>query len=75
MKICVYGAGAVGGHIAGRLAAGQTEVSVIERGEQLDVILESMGSASRPVSEYSCRTRSSPTNQAISSPRTSSSSR
>jgi 2-dehydropantoate 2-reductase len=38
MKICVYGAGAVGGHIAGRLAAGQTEVSVIERGEQLDAI-------------------------------------
>ena len=40
MKICVYGAGAVGGHIAGRLAAGQTEVSVIERGEQLDAIRE-----------------------------------
>ena len=38
MKICVYGAGAVGGHIAGRLAAGQTEVSVIERGPQLDAI-------------------------------------
>jgi 2-dehydropantoate 2-reductase len=38
MKICVYGAGAVGGHIAGRLSAGQTEVSVIERGEQLDAI-------------------------------------
>ena len=40
MKICVYGAGAVGGQIAGRLAAGQTEVSVIERGEQLDAIRE-----------------------------------
>lgn len=40
MKICVYGAGAVGGHIAGRLAAGRTEVSVIERGEQLDAIRE-----------------------------------
>jgi 2-dehydropantoate 2-reductase len=38
MKICVYGAGAVGGHIAGRLAASQTEVSVIARGEQLDAI-------------------------------------
>ncbi len=40
MKICVYGAGAVGGQIAGRLAAGQTEVSVIERNPQLDAIRE-----------------------------------
>jgi 2-dehydropantoate 2-reductase len=40
MKICVYGAGAVGGHIAGRLAAGDTKVSVVERGEQLDAIRE-----------------------------------
>jgi 2-dehydropantoate 2-reductase len=40
MKICVYGAGAVGGHIAGRLAASQTEVSIIERGDQLDAIRE-----------------------------------
>ena len=38
MKICVYGAGAVGGHIAGRLAESQTDVSVIARGEQLQAI-------------------------------------
>ncbi|MFF4274149.1 ketopantoate reductase family protein [Streptomyces sp. NPDC001536] len=38
MKICVYGAGAVGGHIAGRLAAAQAEVSVVARGEQLAAI-------------------------------------
>lgn len=38
MKICVYGAGAVGGHIAGRLAAGRTQVSLIARGEQLTAI-------------------------------------
>jgi 2-dehydropantoate 2-reductase len=38
MKICVYGAGAVGGHIAGRLAAGNAEVSVIARGAQLAAI-------------------------------------
>lgn len=38
MKICVYGAGAVGGHIAGRLAAGRTQVSLIARGEQLAAI-------------------------------------
>ena len=40
MKICVYGAGAVGGHIAGRLARTEAEVSVIARGEQLDAIRE-----------------------------------
>ena len=38
MKICVYGAGAVGGHIAGRLAAGGAEVSLIARGRQLEAI-------------------------------------
>jgi 2-dehydropantoate 2-reductase len=38
MKICVFGAGAVGGHIAGRLAAAGTEVSLIARGEQLAAI-------------------------------------
>jgi len=38
MRICVYGAGAVGGHIAGRFAAGQTEVSLIARGEQLAAV-------------------------------------
>lgn len=38
MKVCVYGAGAVGGHIAGRLAHGGATVTIIERGEQLDAI-------------------------------------
>ncbi|MGW2169511.1 ketopantoate reductase family protein [Streptomyces sp. NPDC001705] len=40
MKICVYGAGAVGGHIAGRLASSQAEVSVIARGQHLAAIRE-----------------------------------
>lgn len=40
MKVCVYGAGAVGGHIAGRLAAGGTEVSLIARGAQLAAVRE-----------------------------------
>ena len=40
MKICVYGAGAVGGHIAGRLAGSQAEVSLIARGKQLAAIRE-----------------------------------
>ncbi|MEU6415983.1 ketopantoate reductase family protein [Streptomyces spiralis] len=38
MKICVYGAGAVGGHIAGRLATAQADVSLIARGQQLAAI-------------------------------------
>ncbi|MEU4895110.1 2-dehydropantoate 2-reductase [Streptomyces sp. NPDC044780] len=38
MKICVYGAGAVGGHIAGRLAAARAEVSLIARGRTLEAI-------------------------------------
>jgi 2-dehydropantoate 2-reductase len=35
MKICVYGAGAIGGHLAGRLAKGGAEVSAIARGANL----------------------------------------
>lgn len=38
MKICVYGAGAVGGHLAGRLAASGVDVSLVARGEQLAAI-------------------------------------
>ena len=38
MKICVYGAGAVGGHIAARLAAAGSEVSVVARGAHLQKI-------------------------------------
>ena len=38
MKICVYGAGAVGGHIAARLAAAGSEVCVVARDEHLAAI-------------------------------------
>lgn len=38
MKVCVFGAGAVGGHFAGRLAQGGAEVSVVVRGAQLAAI-------------------------------------
>ncbi|WP_129287442.1 2-dehydropantoate 2-reductase [Streptomyces sp. GZWMJZ-114] len=38
MKICVYGAGAVGGHIAGRLGAAGADVSVVARGRHLAAI-------------------------------------
>jgi 2-dehydropantoate 2-reductase len=35
MKVCVYGVGAIGGHIAGRLAKNGAEVSVVARGANL----------------------------------------
>ncbi len=35
MKVCVYGAGAIGGHLLGRLAKGGAEVSVVARGPNL----------------------------------------
>lgn len=38
MKICVFGAGAIGGHAAARLARGGAEVSVVARGPQLAAI-------------------------------------
>src|SRR5687768_8134474 len=39
MQVCVLGAGAIGGHIAARLAAaGHAEVSVVARGAQLEAI-------------------------------------
>ena len=40
MKICVYGAGAVGGLLAGRLAQAGHEVSVVARGAHLTAIRE-----------------------------------
>jgi 2-dehydropantoate 2-reductase len=41
MKICVYGAGAVGGHVAARLARGGADVSVIARAATGDAIRKS----------------------------------
>ena len=38
MRICVYGAGAIGGHLAVRLARGGAEVSVVARGAHLAAI-------------------------------------
>jgi 2-dehydropantoate 2-reductase len=40
MKVCIFGAGAIGGHLAGRLAKGGAEVSVVARGAQLAAIRE-----------------------------------
>lgn len=40
MRICIFGAGAVGGHFAAKLAAGGHDVSVVARGAQLPAIWE-----------------------------------
>ncbi|MBP8294597.1 MAG: 2-dehydropantoate 2-reductase [Burkholderiales bacterium] len=40
MRVCVYGAGAVGGHLAARLAAAGTDVSAIARGPHGQAIRE-----------------------------------
>lgn len=38
MKLCVFGAGAVGGHIAAKLAAAGNEVGVVARGAHLEAM-------------------------------------
>lgn len=38
MKICIFGAGAVGGYLAAKLKGGGEDVSVVARGEQLAAI-------------------------------------
>jgi hypothetical protein len=38
MKICVFGAGTIGGHVAAQLAKGGANVSVVARGAQLAAI-------------------------------------
>ncbi|TCZ58589.1 ketopantoate reductase family protein [Roseicella aquatilis] len=40
MKLCIVGAGAIGGHLAGRLARGGAELSVVARGATLAAIRE-----------------------------------
>jgi 2-dehydropantoate 2-reductase len=40
MRLCVFGAGAIGGHIAARLAKGGADVSVVARGAHLTAIQE-----------------------------------
>ncbi|HEY9248660.1 MAG TPA: 2-dehydropantoate 2-reductase [Rariglobus sp.] len=38
MKICVFGAGAVGGHLAAKLARGGLDVSIVARGPHLQAV-------------------------------------
>ena len=69
MRICIFGAGAVGGHIAARLAAGGHEVSVVARGAHLEAMSargvkllhgdEVIAGRVRTSETSACRTRSS----------------
>ncbi len=38
MRVCIFGAGAVGGHVAAKLAASGNEVSVVARGPHLQAV-------------------------------------
>ncbi|MGH6629300.1 MAG: ketopantoate reductase family protein, partial [Burkholderiales bacterium] len=38
MRICIFGAGAIGGHLAAKLAAAGHEVSAVARGANLDAL-------------------------------------
>ena len=38
MKVCIFGAGAIGGHLAARLLTAGADVSVVARGEHLAAI-------------------------------------
>lgn len=38
MRFCVYGAGAIGGHLGAKLAAGGHDVSIVARGEHLSAM-------------------------------------
>lgn len=40
MKVCIFGAGAIGGYVAGKLAQTDTEVSVVARGPHLVAMQE-----------------------------------
>jgi 2-dehydropantoate 2-reductase len=55
MRVCVFGAGAIGGHLAARLAAGGAQVSVVARGPHLAAIRAHGLREVRPDGEYLAR--------------------
>lgn len=54
-RICVFGAGAIGGHLAAKLAAAGHEVSVVARGANL-AALKANGVALREGTQADART-------------------
>jgi len=57
MKVCVFGAGAIGGHVAVRLARGGAEVSVIARGAHLAAMREHGITLHAPDGHFTARVR------------------
>lgn len=51
MKICIYGAGAVGTYLAGRLAGPDAQISVVARGDNLSAIRANGINVRAPLSE------------------------
>jgi 2-dehydropantoate 2-reductase len=55
LKICIFGARAVGGHLAARFAANDADLSVVARGAQ-DVAIAANGLVVRsPTETLTCR--------------------
>jgi len=55
MKVCVFGAGAIGGYMAAELArAGDAEVTCIARGPHLAAMIFSRKSFSAPAARVLC---------------------
>ena len=59
MKICVFGTGAIGSHLAGRLAKGGAELSIVARGAQLAAIQKKGITVRAPDGELHCMPRAS----------------
>lgn len=59
MKICVFGAGAIGGHLAARLARGGADVSVVARGAHLAAMAERGITVRAPDTTFTARVRAS----------------
>jgi 2-dehydropantoate 2-reductase len=59
MRICVFGAGAVGGYLAARLAHAGRDVSVVARGAQLQAIRERGLTLTTPTETITARPRAS----------------
>ena len=59
MRICVFGAGAVGGHVAARLARGGAEVSVVARGANLAAMRERGLEVRTPAERFHAEVRAS----------------
>lgn len=57
MRICVFGAGAIGGHVATRLAEGGADVSIVARGAHLAAIRDKGLRLIAPDGEHHVRVR------------------